>query len=113
MAQSPYLPNTDADRRAMLQEIGVSSADELFRDVPEQFLNVQFKLPPPLSELELKRELHQLSNRNANLDDYACFLWAGYYRHFIPSVVGHITDRSSFHAAEAFLLAAAETGRYA
>ena len=32
---SPYLPNTDADRRAMLREIGVASVDELFQDIPE------------------------------------------------------------------------------
>jgi len=83
----------------MLQEIGVSSVDELFQDVPEKFRNVQFKLPPPLSELELKEELRQLSNRSANLDDYVCFLGAGYYRHFIPSVIGHITSRSEFYTA--------------
>jgi len=83
----------------MLREIGVGSADELFQDVPEKFRNVQFKLPPPLSELELKEELRQLSNRNANLDDYACFLGAGCYRHFIPSLVGHITGRSEFYTA--------------
>jgi len=34
---SPYLPNTDADRRAMLEAIGVSSAEELFKDIPEKF----------------------------------------------------------------------------
>ena len=96
---SPYLPNTDADRSAMLQAIGVSSVDELFQDVPEKFRNVQFKLPPPLSELELKEELRRLSNLNANSDDYACFLGAGYYRHFIPSVVGHITGRSELYTA--------------
>ena len=96
---SPYVPNTDADRNAMLQEIGVNSADELFQDVPEKFLNVQFKLPLPLSELELKEELRQLSKLNTNLDDYACFLGAGYYNHFIPSVVGHITGRSEFYTA--------------
>ena len=95
----PYLPNTDADRSAMLQEIGASSADELFQDVPEKFRNVSFKLPPPLSEMELKEELRQLSNRNANLDDYSCFLGAGYYRHFIPGVIGHITGRSEFYTA--------------
>jgi len=83
----------------MLREIGVSSADELFHDVPEKFRNVRFKLPPPLSELELKEELRQLSNHNANLDDYVCFLGAGYYRHFIPSVIGHITGRSEFYTA--------------
>jgi len=83
----------------MLKEIGVSSAEELFQDVPEKSRNASFKLPPPLSELELKDELRQLSNRNANMDDYACFLGAGYYRHFIPSVIGHITGRSEFYTA--------------
>jgi len=97
--QSPYLPNTDSDRKTMLQEIGVSSVDELFQDVPEKFCNVPFKLPPPLSELELKEELNQLSNRNTNLHDYTCFLGAGFYRHFIPSVIGHITGRSEFYTA--------------
>lgn len=96
---SPYIPNTDADRRAMLREIGVSSIDELFRDVPEKFLNVPFRLPPPLSELELKAELQRMADANASLDDYACFLGAGLYRHFIPSVVGHITDRSEFYTS--------------
>ena len=96
---SPYLPNTDTDRRAMLQDIGVSSAEELFQDVPEKFRHARFKLPPPLSELELKEELRQLSNRNANLDDYTCFLGAGSYRHFIPSIVEHVTGRSEFYTA--------------
>ncbi len=96
---SPYLPNTDAERMAMLREIGVGSIEQLFQDIPKEFRNVHFKLPPSLSELELKEELRQLSNRNTNLDDYACFLGAGYYRHFIPSVVGHITSRGEFYTA--------------
>ena len=96
---SPYIPNTDDDRRTMLQEIGVKSADDLFQDVPAKLCNVPFKLPPPISELELKEELRQLSNRNANLDDYTCFLGAGYYHHFVPSVVGHVTGRSEFYTA--------------
>ena len=96
---SPYLPHTAAERNAMLREIGVSSVEELFQDIPKKFRNVQFKLPLPLSELELKEELRQLSNRNANMDDYACFLGAGYYGHFIPSVISHITGRSEFYTA--------------
>ncbi len=96
---SPYIPNTDADRIAMLQDIGVSSVEELFQDIPERFRHTSLKLPPALSEFELKKELSQLANLNANLDDFACFLGAGYYRHFIPSVVGHIVGRSEFYTA--------------
>ena len=58
---SPYLPNTDVDRSAMLREIGVSSAEELFKDIPERFRHAHFRLPSPLSELELKEELRHLA----------------------------------------------------
>jgi len=95
----PYIPNTDRDREAMLREIGVGSIDELFQDVPAQFRDKPFNLPPPLTELELKEELCQLSRQNSNLDEYACFLGAGYYHHFIPSVINHITSRSEFYTA--------------
>ncbi len=96
---SPYLPNTDADRRAMMREIGVGSIEELFQDIPEKLRHAQFKLPSPLSELELKKELGQLANRNVSLDNYACFLGAGSYRHFIPGTVEHVISRSEFYTA--------------
>ena len=96
---SPYLPNTDADRSLMLREIGVSSIEELFQDIPERYRHAHFNLPPPLSELELKKELRQLASHNMSLDEYACFLGAGSYRHFIPSIVSHITGRSEFYTA--------------
>jgi glycine dehydrogenase subunit 1 len=96
---SPYLPNTDADRRAMLREIGAASVDVLFRDIPEKLRDTHFSLPAPLSELELRKELRQLAESNANLEDYACFLGAGSYHHFVPSVVDHIIGRSEFYTA--------------
>jgi glycine cleavage system P protein (glycine dehydrogenase) subunit 1 len=95
----PYLPNTDADRETMLREIGVGSIEELFKDIPEKVRHARFKLPRPLSELELKKELSQLAGRNASLDNYTCFLGAGSYRHFIPSTVEHVIGRSEFYTA--------------
>jgi glycine dehydrogenase subunit 1 len=83
----------------MLREIGVGSIEELFEDIPEKVRHAQFKLPCPLSEVELKKELSQLAGRNANLDNYACFLGAGSYRHFIPSTVEHVIGRSEFYTA--------------
>jgi len=96
---SPYLPNTDADRSAMLQEIGVGSIEELFQDIPERLRHAHFNLPSPLSELELKKELSRLANRNVSLDNYACFLGGGSYRHFIPSTVEHVIGRSELYTA--------------
>jgi glycine dehydrogenase subunit 1 len=96
---SPYIANTDADRRAMMRDIGIGSIEELFQDIPEKLRHAQFKLPSPLSELELKKELSQLASRNISLDSYACFLGGGSYRHFIPSTVEHVISRSEFYTA--------------
>ncbi|MFC1908214.1 aminomethyl-transferring glycine dehydrogenase subunit GcvPA [Chloroflexota bacterium] len=93
------MSNTDADHSAMLREIGVGSIEELFQDIPEGVRHADFNLPSPLSELEIKKEFHQLAGRNVNLDDYASFLGAGSYRHFVPGIVGHIIGRSEFYTA--------------
>ena len=96
---SPYIPNNDADREIMLGEIGVNFIDDLFEEVPREFLNVPFNLPLPLSEMELTGELARVSDLNASTDEYSCFLGAGYYRHFIPGIVHHIIGRSEFYTA--------------
>jgi glycine dehydrogenase subunit 1 len=96
---SPYIPNTDADRRAMLNRIGVASADELFDDIPAGCRNPGLSLPPPLSEMGLTRELSQMAAHNRPAGDMPCFLGAGAYRHFIPSVVDHVIRRGEFATA--------------
>jgi glycine dehydrogenase subunit 1 len=95
----PYTPHTDSDRAAMLAEIGVEAVGDLFLDVPESVRYPELKLPEPLSELEILAELRAMSEENADLDHYACFLGAGAYNHFVPSVVGHIIGRSEFYTA--------------
>lgn len=94
-----YVPHSDADRQAMLAEIGVRGVGELFVDVPEAVRYPEVKLPRPLSEMEILAELRAMSERNADLNHYACFLGAGAYNHFVPGVVGHVTGRSEFYTA--------------
>jgi len=98
----PYIPNTDEDRRAMLDVIGVASGDDLFADIPPDLRIQGLDLPPALSEQELLREMAKLAARNDVPSDSAsggCFLGAGAYRHFIPSVVAHVIGRSEFYTA--------------
>jgi len=95
----PYIPATEEDRRAMLEAIGVSSVDELFGDIPAEQRNPTLDLPPPLSEPELLRELGDLAGRNRPAAQMPCFLGAGAYRHFIPSVVGQLVSRGEFATA--------------
>jgi glycine dehydrogenase subunit 1 len=92
-----YIPNTDKDREDMLKDIGISSIKQLFKDIPtEILLKKKLKIPKPLSELELKQHLSNLSKKNSIIKQ---FIGAGSYNHFIPSVVNHIISRSEFYTA--------------
>ncbi len=94
-----YIPNTDADRAAMLAAAGVGSPEDLFTAVPGRFRFPALKLPAPLSEQEALRELDGLSRMNTAALHTPCFLGAGAYRHFIPSVVDFVISRSEFSTA--------------
>jgi len=80
----------------MLEATGAASIADLFNDIPSQFRNPPLKLPAPLAELDLKREMGALAKQNSSVDDYACFLGAGAYNHFIPGIVRTVTSRSEF-----------------
>lgn len=96
---STYVPNTDADRAELLSAIGAGSIADLFADIPAECRRPALSLPRPLSEPEVIAELRALAERNADLDHHACFLGAGSYRHFVPSVVGHVIGRSEFYTS--------------
>ncbi len=93
---SPYSPNTDADRKKMLDAIGVKSVDDLFKDIPARFRNPKLNIPAPTAEMDLKHELEEMANANAVPGKFACFLGGGAYRHHIPSVVKSIISRGEF-----------------
>ncbi|MBR61200.1 MAG: aminomethyl-transferring glycine dehydrogenase [Dehalococcoidia bacterium] len=93
---SPYTPNTKNDRAEMLKAIGVKTVDDLFRDIPENYLNPELKIPDAISEMELVQEMEELAGLNAVPGDYASFLGSGAYRHFIPSIVNRLALRSEF-----------------
>ena len=96
---NPYIPNTDDDRRVMLDRIGVASVDALFDDIPEHCRNPGLLLPQPLSEQELVAELAGIAARNWSVAEMPCFLGGGAYRHFIPSVVDYVTRQGAFATA--------------
>jgi len=96
----PYIPNTDDDRRTILDAVGAGSIDELFADIPGEFRIGGLELPPALSELDLTREMSDLAARNvAAGNGVASFLGGGSYRHFIPSTVAHVVGRSEYYTA--------------
>jgi len=95
----PFLAATESDREAMLARIGVGSVGELFSDVPEAARYPELGLPPPLSELEVLREVEAMAARNLAASRSAWFLGAGAYYHFIPALVPALASRGEFLTA--------------
>ncbi|PJA27161.1 MAG: aminomethyl-transferring glycine dehydrogenase [candidate division Zixibacteria bacterium CG_4_9_14_3_um_filter_46_8] len=96
-----YIPNTDAQRHEMLKAAGVQNFDELFeRAVPRKLWdNTEFKMPPPLSELEVSVLLNELSSKNICTSEIISFIGAGVYNHYMPAAVNALLFRSEFYTA--------------
>lgn len=100
MSGRHYLPLTAQRRQEMLAELGIGSSEDLFQDIPASIkLTGEMNLPTALSEPEALGHLRELAGKNCNLEDYTCFLGAGAYDHYIPSVVRHMLGRSEFYTA--------------
>ena len=103
-----YLPKSPQDRTEMLAEIGVSSIDELFATVPEEFrLTRDLAIPRQHAESEVlerfKAYAANLASGDANelarlpsSQKYASFLGAGAYRHYRPVIIDSLVQRGEF-----------------
>ena len=91
-----YIPNSPEERQEMLEEIGLSSADELFRSIPaDVLLNRKLDVTEPLAENEVIGFMENLAEQNT-ASRKTSFLGAGVYSHFSPTVVDHLIQRSEF-----------------
>lgn len=96
----PYVPATDQDKKAMLEAIGLESMDDLFNDIPESFrLKEPLNLPESKSELEVLSYLTKLAKENISVSDHPCFLGAGAYDHYIPTIIDSLITRSEFYTS--------------
>ena len=92
-----YIPNTDAERQAMMEAIGIGSVEELLTVIPDDVrLDGPLDLPPALSELELHDTIGEMAARNGSADGMASFVGGGMYDHFVPSAISHLAGRSEF-----------------
>ena len=101
MKEYPYLPNfPDKVKKAMLDEIGVKSIDELYSDIPENIiLRRDLNLPKSISESEVYREAARLLRKNTALDYSKIFVGAGVWPHLIPSIIPALLSRGEFLTA--------------
>jgi len=94
-----FIPYNDSVQRAMLDEMGYGSLEELFASIPAQArLGRPLNLPPGMAEQEQLHLFEQLAARN---DGAACtsFLGGGSYTHYIPLVADSLIQRGEFLTA--------------
>jgi len=97
MAGFCYFPQTEEDIRAMLERIGVSTLDDLYSDVPADYIHKEeYDLPAALSEQQVREYFESLASKNTPLK---VFVGQGAYDHYTPSVIPYITSRSEFLTA--------------
>ncbi|UOY93980.1 aminomethyl-transferring glycine dehydrogenase subunit GcvPA [Ectobacillus sp. JY-23] len=95
-----YLPMTEENKQEMLRTIGVETVEELFADIPERVrFQGELNIKAAKSEPQLMKELSKMAAKNANLKEYASFLGAGVYDHYVPVIVDHVISRSEFYTA--------------
>ena len=94
-----FIPHTEKERHAMLQAIGVKEIKDLFEDVPAEARYPKLDLPPSHAEMEALEEVKSIAAGNGTAEEYASFLGAGAYHHYIPAGVDAILRRGEFYTA--------------
>jgi glycine dehydrogenase subunit 1 len=94
---SGYTSLTAEDLELRLGAIGVDSVEELFDGIPATLrLQGDIGLPAGEPEQAVYAELRRLAARNVSAEDELCFLGAGMYDHYVPSIVDMLMSRSEF-----------------
>jgi len=93
-----YLPSAPSEDRALLDAIGVESAEALLKGIPPELrLHRELDLPAQASEQEVLRAMEGFAGRNTRFD--ASFLGAGAYDHFVPSAIDAMVGREEWLTA--------------
>ena len=93
-----FLPTSDSDRAAMLQAVGAARMEDLFASIPRDVL-ADPQLPPPMSEIEIRRLLGGLAARTSSARDTAFFLGAGLYHHYVSAIADQMLYRAEWLTA--------------
>nr|MDO8079601.1 aminomethyl-transferring glycine dehydrogenase subunit GcvPA [Candidatus Freyarchaeota archaeon] len=95
-----YIPATEDDKKAMLEELGIESVEELYKDIPRKTrLNKRLNLPESQVEVDLNRTVEKLMNRNVTHKDIPVFLGSGVWLHYVPAVVKSLTFLPEFQTS--------------
>ncbi len=105
--EHPWIPNSHrAVLDEMLEAMGVSSVDDLYRDIPpsiklspEEWDSLPIGEGRPLREAEVLARIERLLSRNRYFTDPPPFMGGGVWPRYIPSAVKALISRGEFLTA--------------
>lgn len=89
--------HTQQSRQEMMKDLNVGTVEELYSHISQDIRAKELNLSQPLNEFQLQEEIKKLAKKNNT--DYAVFIGAGAYKHFIPASVSSISSRFEFNTA--------------
>lgn len=89
-----YVPSSPEETRDMLDFLGLSSVDDLYRDVPKEVYLHQVDIPEGKSEMEALRDMEKMGAKNRRFT--SIFRGAGAYSHYIPAIVKQVISKEAF-----------------
>ncbi len=92
-----FLVHNEETTKEMCETIGISTVEDLFKQIPQNVRMQSLALNEGLSELETQKEVKQLANKNAS--DYAIFAGGGMYNKFVPACINQVASRFEFTTA--------------
>lgn len=93
-----YLSSTELQRQEMLNEIGLSSMDDLYAQAPGHLI---LQNGPDIPEGKAEMEVHEMVKNIADKNQVfpVIFRGAGAYRHYIPAIVDTVVAKETFLTA--------------
>ena len=101
-ANHPYIPDSVPEvQEEMLKEIGISSLEELHKNVPELLkLKNELDIPEAFpSEYALSRATEKILGRDTDCKENLNFLGAGCWQHYVPAICDEINGKGEFLTA--------------
>ena len=88
---------TTDDVQGMLSAAGAETVESFFSGIdPAHRVDGLLDIPLGVSEPELLTDLGALAAQNKDCEQQVCFLGAGSYDHFVPTIVDHLASQGSF-----------------
>jgi glycine dehydrogenase subunit 1 len=95
-----YVPHTGEDFARMLSDLGLSSASDLFANIPGALRLVgALDMPPGMAEADVAAEMARLAAANSAAGELVCFAGGGAYDHDVAAVTRALASRPEFVTA--------------